>query len=544
VTLLITAGPPTSNGDLHIGHLAGPYIAGDIFARFMTMNGHDVRYISATDDHQSYVALKAAQKQTSPEELVGLATETIIATLRKAQVDMALFARPACSARYQSFIQSFLVGLYERGALVRIERPTPWCSYCEQFRFEAHVRGRCPRCESEADGGICEACGYPVDGVKLLDAHCVACGKSVTARPLLQLVFPLDRYRKVLSGFVERYAVSPAVRNGLLRSILEEPLSDVPVTISGEWGIPVPVSIDGCEGQRISAWFELGPQYLAVTDLLCEKEPVLGDWRELWGSLPKVVQFFGYDSAYFHGILFPALFYAYDPNLGAPRGFGVNMFYQLRKKKFSTSRNHALWGGQFLEEYSSDLLRLYVSFTRPEAEQTNFDEDEYEKFALEQIEAWSAFCGLRAPLIVPAAEAIGPEHERFEREVNRLAARVTEALKLEGFSPARAARGLCAIVEEGNRFLKEFERGRGTEAGEAEWLTAVNFQLRATRLFALLCAPVLPTFAESLWRAVGGEGAVHAQPWETAMRPIRAGAQMPGSTEQFLSFRRKTVSSI
>ncbi|WP_368737243.1 class I tRNA ligase family protein, partial [Acinetobacter baumannii] len=35
MSYLVTAGPPTPNGDLHLGHLSGPYLAGDILTRYL-----------------------------------------------------------------------------------------------------------------------------------------------------------------------------------------------------------------------------------------------------------------------------------------------------------------------------------------------------------------------------------------------------------------------------------------------------------------------------------------------------------------------------
>ncbi|WP_329375297.1 class I tRNA ligase family protein [Streptomyces sp. NBC_01483] len=43
----ITATPPTPNGDLHVGHIAGPYVAGDVLRRFLAADGVEVRYTTA-----------------------------------------------------------------------------------------------------------------------------------------------------------------------------------------------------------------------------------------------------------------------------------------------------------------------------------------------------------------------------------------------------------------------------------------------------------------------------------------------------------------
>ncbi|WP_163591367.1 class I tRNA ligase family protein, partial [Klebsiella pneumoniae] len=73
------------------------------------------------------------------------------------------------------------------------------------------------------------------------------------------------------------------------------------------------IPASGYDDQRISAWFELGPHYLALTDLLPEARSSPGGWQTPWTGFDNVVQCFGFDSIYFHVVLFPAIFQAFDP---------------------------------------------------------------------------------------------------------------------------------------------------------------------------------------------------------------------------------------
>ena len=54
--VLIIPPPPTSNGDLHVGHLAGPYLSSDMHARYLRACGRPVIYATGTDDSQTFVA--------------------------------------------------------------------------------------------------------------------------------------------------------------------------------------------------------------------------------------------------------------------------------------------------------------------------------------------------------------------------------------------------------------------------------------------------------------------------------------------------------
>ncbi|WP_416347591.1 class I tRNA ligase family protein [Acerihabitans sp. TG2] len=48
---LVTITPATPNGDLHIGHIAGSFIAADIFSRAQCQHGHDCVLVSYSDDY-------------------------------------------------------------------------------------------------------------------------------------------------------------------------------------------------------------------------------------------------------------------------------------------------------------------------------------------------------------------------------------------------------------------------------------------------------------------------------------------------------------
>ncbi|MCX4984745.1 class I tRNA ligase family protein [Streptomyces sp. NBC_00572] len=59
---------PTPNGELHPGHLGGPFPAADALARHLRAEGHRVTVFSATDGWESYVLPAARREDRTPEE--------------------------------------------------------------------------------------------------------------------------------------------------------------------------------------------------------------------------------------------------------------------------------------------------------------------------------------------------------------------------------------------------------------------------------------------------------------------------------------------
>src|SRR5439155_12300696 len=99
-------------------------------------------------------------------------------------------------------------------------------------------------------------------------------------------------------------------------------------------------------------------------------------WREVDG----VWHFNGMDNTFYFAILYPAILAAAGVPTPKARGAVVNELYLLEGKKFSTSRNHALWADEFLAKQDPELVRLYLSWDRPDRYESNFTHDAYEAF--------------------------------------------------------------------------------------------------------------------------------------------------------------------
>lgn len=218
--------------------------------------------------------------------------------------------------------------------------------------------GDCPHCGSRSNGNACEPCGRPNDCADLLDAHCTLCGERPVLRDCRRLYFPLARFADDLAAFWRRVDMPPHLR-ALCEVMAADGLPEIAVSHPGDWGIPVPV--EGLGDQRVHVWFEMAPGYLR-------------EHAQARGHLPATppVQFFGIDNGYFHALLFPAAFTAYDRSIPLPRAFVVNEFYRLEGLKFSTSRQHAMWAHEELARTSPDVLRYHVLTDRPEGRQTSF----------------------------------------------------------------------------------------------------------------------------------------------------------------------------
>ncbi|KEO82585.1 class I tRNA ligase family protein [Tumebacillus flagellatus] len=528
-SVLVTATPPTPNGDLHLGHLSGPYVGADMYKRYLIMRGVKAFYLSGADDHQSYVPLKASQTGRTARETVDLFAGRIENTYRNADIDMDLFVRPDRSKFHIERVSAFFRSLYEAGHLIEKEVPSLYCESCDTHLSEAHVRGLCPHCNSASDGNACEQCCRPNDCVDLVDPVCKGCGGTPTERPLKRLYFPLKTQEANLRRWYETASMGEHLRSVCL-NMLADGLPDIAVSHVSDWGIPVPV--EGFEDQRIYVWFEMAPGYLSATEELMDRLGLSEDWKTFWSEgSSEIVQFFGIDNGYYHAVLFPALWMAFDASIRLPQTFVTNEFYRLDELKFSTSRNHAVWGDQLLAEYSTDAVRFFLAYSRPETEQTNFTRQAFTSTVqAELVELWNGWLQsvgekVRQEFggIAPDAGAWSAAHKDFFLRLKKLAGEASEAFEAPTFSPQRASRVLCELVRAAISFGQAQNCLAGIQAAYDERRTGIALELTAVKVLAQIAAPIMPQFAAHLREQLGE---TEAPRWEDTPNLVPGGRRI------------------
>ncbi|MEM7351850.1 MAG: class I tRNA ligase family protein [Acidobacteriota bacterium] len=509
---LVIATPPTANGDLHVGHLAGPFLAADIYARYQRLRGVEVTYLTGADRHPTYVAARAHQLGEAPAAIAERFGQQMAETLGRANIEVDHWARPDRSPHHVSWTRDVFATLFERGVLVARDAPTLYCEPCRQWLHEAFVHGKCPHCGADSGGNACESCGRPNDCVDLIEPRCSLCQGEPQTRDVERIYLPLAPFADRLETFWSEVGMSSHLQ-ALCSQMLADGLPDIAVSHPGEWGIPVPV--ESFEGQRIYVWFEMAPGFLAATREALEGRQDAPDWRQLWtAERHEIRQFFGFDNGYFFALLFPAIQMAYDGDLHLPKTFLVNELYRYEGSKFSTSRNHGLQARELLAQVPVDTARFFLAYDGPEREQTTFSMAALRETVERQLAGdWQTWLrgfaeGVEEEFegVVPGTGAWTDEQQRFFRTLGQLVASAAEAYEAATFSPRRAARVLCQLVEEARRFAGSEEHWRGLAHRFEERRTAVALEALAAKTLAQLAAPIMPGFAQDLWHSLGCNG--------------------------------------
>jgi methionyl-tRNA synthetase len=522
--LVIVAPPPTPNGDLHVGHLSGPYLGADVLTRFERLRGRAVVSAVSTDLNQTYVVTTAERLGRSPLELAEESHVAVKKTLARAGIEFDVIGRP--DEAYNNFVSRYLGALVDDGAFVRRDVRTLVDPRDGRQLVEAYVAGRCPTCLQETCGNICESCGHPNDPTRLIGPQVGADGSRAVSTETAALVLPLERYRSRLERQWARTTMRPELAV-LLESLLADRLPDFPITYQSGWGLPV--GRPEWESSVYNVWAEMYPGHLHWAAVAAAERHGLAASDALWTSdeSTEYVQFIGFDNSFFYAVAHAAIgLAAGDAGLPAAPGAQIitNQFYLLENSKFSTSQGHVIWGQDLLADWEADPVRLYLCLSNPETQEANFSVAEMERV-------------LDARLMRP--------FERARRAWNQLVR--SDRVWLEADAPWESSHVAVHARFELSYALDRFSlRRAATTFGSYLELVAHELELAAAgggscspsamgRL-ALYAAPLMPTFSAALADAVGV-----TEPLAWASAPVQRMERIDVIPEDLLTLRRMAV---
>ncbi|MEM7052875.1 MAG: class I tRNA ligase family protein [Acidobacteriota bacterium] len=523
--VLVTAAPPTPNGDLHLGHLAGPYLAGDFHARYLRLRGSDACFVTGSDDNSIFVEAEGRRIGRQPQETADHYATLIAETLDLAGVELAAFPRPNRAPAHRPLAEELFLRLHQQGHLVEREDPYPFCRRCDRSLYESFLKGLCPHCGSGMVGHTCEDCGRVHDAPDLLEAACTVCDDAPELVPTRRWVFPLEPHREILREHLRQVAMGGRLV-ALCEDLMAHELPEITVTHRTHWGIEVPMA--GYEEQRLYVWLEMAPRYLAYSRQVLAPD---GDWPLHWKDpAGQVVQCFGFDNSFYYALLIPALLKAFDPEIRLPTAYLSNEFYHLGGLKFSTSRGHRILGRQLLAEAPRDAVRYYLASTAPEREETRFTLDEFHAALRHDLlgdwQDWLGGVEARCRALgdeIPSTGDWNDEQRRFYQRLEDLLEDAAGAWSAVAFSPQRAVRVLGEIVREARRFGAAQQDWSRVESRHEEWRTAIALELLAVKGLCLAAAPLMPETADRLWHALGFSGEIAAGAWTEALDWLPAG---------------------
>ena len=456
---LVTCALPYANGPVHIGHLAGAYIPGDIYVRYLRLRGEDVVFVCGSDEHGVPITIKARAQGVTPQDIVDKYHQVMKDAFTGLGINFDIYSRTT-SEVHDRTASEFFRKLYDEGKFITKETEQYYDEEAKTFLADRYIVGTCPKCGNPgAYGDQCEKCGSTLSPEELIDPRSALSGSTPKKVKTKHWYLPLDQYEPWLRDWIlEQHKEWKTNVYGQCKSWLDGGLQPRAVSRDLDWGVPVPV--EGAEGKVLYVWFDAPIGYISNT-----KELLPESWEKWWKDPEtRLVHFIGKDNIVFHCIVFPSMLKAYG-DFVLPENVPANEFLNLEGDKISTSRNWAVWVHEYEEQFpgQEDVLRYVLTANAPETKDNDFTwKDFQQRNNSELVAVFGNFVNRAVVLTHKYFGGIVPENRKPEPiDAETLASIVPckEALEkyVETFHFREALKETMNIARIGNKYISDME---------------------------------------------------------------------------------------
>src|SRR5690554_5964073 len=546
----VTAALPYTNGPIHIGHLAGVYIPGDIYARYLRLQNRDVVYICGSDEHGVAISMKAKKEGITPQEVIDKYDGIIRKSFEAFGISFDNYSRTSREIHHKT-ASEFFKKLYDEGKFIEETTEQLYDAKAEQFLADRFVVGTCPKCQNpEAYGDQCEKCGTSLNATDLINPKSTITGTTPILKSTKHWFLPLNEYDAFMREWIlegHKNDWKPNVY-GQVKSWLDDGLQPRAVTRDLDWGIPVPV--EGAEGKVLYVWFDAPIGYISATKEWAEREGK--DWEPYWKSEDtKLVHFIGKDNIVFHAIIFPSMLKAHGDYI-LPDNVPANEFLNLEGDKLSTSRNWAVWLPDYLEDFpgQQDVLRYVLTANAPEAKDNDFTWKDFQ--ARNNNELVAIFGNFINRVMVlthnyykgatPAPGSFTEVDEEVLSKIRAYPANIASSIERYRFKEAQAVWMNLARI--GNKYLADEEPWHTVKTDEERTRTIMYVALQISAALAVLAEPFLPHTSQKLKDMLQLEKLASPLNWQSVVAEevlMPAGHQVGESELLFAKIEDETI---
>ncbi len=530
--ILVAVAWPYANGPLHLGHLAGCYLAADIFARYHRLKGNQVLMVSGSDSHGTPITVRADQEGVTPQEILDRYHPQFLESWAQLGISFDLFTSTN-TENHAKVAQDLFRVLLEQGFIYTDLMLLAYCVQCQRFLPDRYIEGVCPLCGVDrARGDQCDNCGRTLDPKDLVSPRCVLCGTEPEFRESEHFFLKLSAFQEPLLEWVRQQSHwRPNVLN-FTRRYLEDGLKDRAITRDLTWGVPIP--LEGYENKRIYVWFEAVIGYLSAAVEWANSEGTPEKWKEFWKDpQTRSYYFIGKDNIPFHSIIWPAIIMGYG-GLNLPYDIPANEFLSLEDRKFSTSQNWAVWLPDYLSRYEPDPLRYLLSINMPESSDSNFSWSEFVRRNNDELVATYgnlvhrvlSFTYRNFDGKIPTPGPLTEPDEHLIEAARRTMARVDENIYACRFKAAITE--AFSLAQEANRYLDGRAPWRSIKEDRPDAATSLWTAIAAINCLKVMLYPYMPFSSQKLHEYLGYDGRVEHELWdaESLIRGAAAGKSL------------------
>ncbi|MBD5143581.1 MAG: methionine--tRNA ligase [Ruminococcus sp.] len=309
------------SGNPHIGHCYTT-VACDSIARYRRMQGHEVMFLTGTDEHGLKIEQKAKEQGITPKAYVDKIVEIFKNLWSYMNISYDRYIRTTDNYHVES-VQKIFKKLYDKNYIYKGKYTGKYCTPCESFWTETQLKdGKCPDCGRDVIDAEEEAYFFKM---------------SSFADRIEDLLLNTD-YLQPRTRAVE-----------LVNNFIKCGLEDLCVSrTSFTWGIPV--SFD--EKHVVYVWIDALSNYITA---LGYENQAYQDFDKFW---PANVHMVAKDIMRFHAIIWPAMLMALE--LPLPKHLAVHGWITFNGQKMSKSLGNVVDPFVLGKRYSPDAIRYHI----------------------------------------------------------------------------------------------------------------------------------------------------------------------------------------
>jgi methionyl-tRNA synthetase len=319
----------------HIGH-AYTSVACDVLARFMRLDGCDVKFLTGTDEHGQKVEKSAAQAGVAPKAFVNQVSQHFRDLTKTMNISNDDFIRTT-DERHIKSAQAIWKKMQANGHI-----------YLGSYAGWYAVRDEAFYQESELVGGKAPT-GAEVEWVE---------------EP--SYFFKLSAFGDKLLKHYDEHPdfIGPETRRNEVRSFVKGGLKDLSVSrTTFKWGIPVP----GDEKHIMYVWLDALTNYLSAVGY---PDTNAEEYKKFW---PANLHMVGKDIVRFHAVYWPAFLMAAD--LPLPKRVFAHGWWTIEGEKMSKSLGNVIAPQDLVNEFGLDQTRWFLMREVPFGNDGNFSRE-------------------------------------------------------------------------------------------------------------------------------------------------------------------------
>ncbi len=490
----------------HIGH-AYCTVACDVLARFKRLDGHNVMFLTGTDEHGQKVEKSAQKAGVEPKAFTDKVSQNFREMSKLLNISNDDFIRTTEERHYKACQKLWNV-LVERGEIYLGKYAGWYAMRDEAFYAESEL--------TEKDGKKIAPSGAECEWLE---------------EP--SYFFRLSAWGDRLLEFYDRNPdfILPHYRRNEVIAFVKQGMHDLSVSRTAmKWGVPVPNDQD----HVMYVWLDALTNYITA---LGYPDEGADKYKTFW---PADVHVVGKDILRFHAIYWPAFLMA--AGLEPPKRVFAHGWWTCEGQKMSKSLGNVISPAELIETYGLDQTRYFMMREVPFGNDSDFSKDAMIKrinsnlandlgnLAQRSLSMIAKNCGGKVPQKGALTEA--------DTLLLGKAGGLLDKMRGEMDSQAihKALDHVWEVVWDGNKYVDEQAPWALKKTDPARMETVLYVLAEVVRHIAILLQPFMP---ESMGRMLDQLAAPAGERDFAALCPeksLKSGAELPAPQGVFPRF--------